>query len=76
MNVEIERQNIIILFWKYLGCTVSIPGIYKSEYWILTGPSFSVLTIVEKRGKHEFYNKINIKKFLNRLKSITLRIPT
>ncbi len=31
MNVEIGRQNIIILFWKYRGRTVSFLGIHKSE---------------------------------------------
>ncbi len=31
MNVEIGRQNIIILFWKWRGHAVSLLGIHKSE---------------------------------------------
>ena len=31
MNVEIVRQNIIILLWKKRGCAVSFLGIHKSE---------------------------------------------
>jgi hypothetical protein len=37
MNVEIGRQNIIILFWKYLGHAVSFLGIRKSETDIYIG---------------------------------------
>jgi hypothetical protein len=37
MNVEIGRQNIIILFWKYQGCAVSFLGIHKSEPDIYIG---------------------------------------
>ncbi len=32
MNVEIGRQNIIILFWKSQGHAVSFLGIHKSEH--------------------------------------------
>ncbi len=32
MNVEIGRQNIIILFWKWRGRTVSFLGIHKSDF--------------------------------------------
>ncbi len=46
MSVGIWRQNIMILFWNYGGCTVSFLGIHEWEqdnlYWILTGPSFAV----------------------------------
>jgi hypothetical protein len=31
MNVEIGRQNIIILFWKWRGRAISFLGIHKSE---------------------------------------------
>jgi hypothetical protein len=31
MNVEIRRQNIIILFWKKRGRAISFLGIHKSE---------------------------------------------
>jgi hypothetical protein len=31
MIAGIGRQNIIILFWKYKGCTVSFLGIHKWE---------------------------------------------
>jgi hypothetical protein len=34
MNVEIRRQNIIILFWKYQGRTVSFLEIHISEPWM------------------------------------------
>jgi hypothetical protein len=30
VNVEIGRQNIIIMFWKYQGCEISFLGIHKS----------------------------------------------
>ncbi len=46
MNVEIGKQNIIILFWKLWGSAVSFLGIHEVEpdilYWILAGPSFTV----------------------------------
>jgi hypothetical protein len=46
MSVGIGRQNIIILFWKLGGCTVSFLGSSKLGTrhlcWILTGPSFAV----------------------------------
>jgi hypothetical protein len=37
MSVGIGRQNIIILFWKYEGCTVSFHGIQKWEPEIYIG---------------------------------------
>ncbi len=37
MNVEIVRQNIIILFWKYRDQAVSFLGVHKSEPDIYTG---------------------------------------
>jgi hypothetical protein len=37
MNVGIGGHNIIILFWKYGGCTVSFLGIHQ----IQTSPSFA-----------------------------------
>ncbi len=37
MNMEIWRQNIINLFWKYWGLTVSFLGIHKLEPDIYTG---------------------------------------
>jgi hypothetical protein len=36
MSVGIKRENIIILFWKYGGCTVSFLGIHKWEPDIYT----------------------------------------
>jgi|LakMenEpi03Aug12_release.lakeMendotaPanAssembly.Ray.scaffolds.fasta_scaffold198334_1 hypothetical protein len=36
MNVEIGRQILIILFWKYRGRAVSFLGIHKSEPNIYT----------------------------------------
>jgi hypothetical protein len=37
MNVEIERQNFIILFWKKRGCAVSLLGKHESEPNIYIG---------------------------------------
>jgi hypothetical protein len=34
MNMEIGRQNIIILFWKKQGRTVSFLGTHQSEPYI------------------------------------------
>jgi hypothetical protein len=39
VNVNIVRQNIIILFWKYKGREVSFLGIFKSEPDIYIGLS-------------------------------------
>ncbi len=37
MNVEIGRQNIIILFWKQRALAVSFLGIHKSEVDLYIG---------------------------------------
>ncbi len=37
MNVEIGRQNIIILFWKKRGQVVSYLGIHQSEHLLYIG---------------------------------------
>jgi hypothetical protein len=42
MNVEIGRQNIIILFWKERGHAVSFREIHKSEPDIYIGFSLSL----------------------------------
>jgi hypothetical protein len=39
MNVEIGRQNIIILFWKQRGCAVSFLGTHISAPDIFIGLS-------------------------------------
>ncbi len=42
MNVEIGRQNIIILFWKEQGRAVSFLGIHKLELDIYIGISLAL----------------------------------
>ncbi len=37
MSVGVRRQNAIILFWKWWGCTVSFLGIHKWEQDIYIG---------------------------------------
>jgi hypothetical protein len=50
MNVELGRQNIIILFWKYQGRAVSFLGLHKLELDIYIGFS-AVLNLQCMRKK-------------------------
>jgi hypothetical protein len=49
MSVEIGRQNIIILFWKKGGCTVSFLGIHEWEPDIYNGfsPALHLQSVIE-----------------------------
>jgi hypothetical protein len=66
MNVEIGRQNIIILFCKLGGCAVSFLEINKSEPHIYIGFSpalhlqcmlMIIFTILKKGTREEGYVK-------------------
>jgi hypothetical protein len=59
-NVEIRRQNIIILFWKQQGRTVSFLGIHKSVPDICIGfsPAFHLQCGEQVRGTNRTGNEM------------------
>ena len=70
MNVEIGRQNIIILFWKERGHAVSFLVIHKSEPDIYIGFSLSLHLQCDTSALFFIWKKFQFQQIGGELKGI------